>query len=307
MEVISLREYHRLFSLGDTITALGFFDGMHLGHQALIDYTVSRAKIMGCASAVFTFEEDTTAVKPSALRITDHATRLSLLEARGVEYVILARFQDVRDMTPMTFVTNVLIGLCHTKEAVCGFNYQFGKGRTGDATMLSQYLSMHGASTHIMPPALAPDGVVISSTAIREAIARGDMERVTSYLGTPYTLTAPVQHGRALGRTIGAPTINQVFPPYMAVPKKGVYATTCYVGDRPYVAVTNVGTRPTVGGHHITCESHLIGFSGSLYGETVKLAFHAFLREETQFASVEELQAQIQKDIRKVETLYGIH
>jgi riboflavin kinase/FMN adenylyltransferase len=133
------------------------------------------------------------------------------------------------------------------------------------------------------------------------------MEAVTAYMGAPFALASPVQHGKSIGRTLGTPTINQVFPPYMVVPKKGVYATTCYVGETPYTAVTNVGTRPTVHGDGITCESHLIGYDGSLYGQTVTLLFHAFLREEVQFASLEELKTQIQKDIRKVETLYGIH
>ncbi len=306
MEIISLRDHTRLFALEDTVTALGFFDGMHLGHQALIDYAVERATALGCKSAVLTFDDDMT-LKPGANRLTDGDTRLSLIGDRGVDYVILARFGDVRDMTPMTFVKNVLVGLCHTKEAVCGFNYRFGQGRSGDATMLTQYLKLFGASTHVMPPTMAENGQVISSSLIREAIKNGDMEAATAYMGAPFALVSSVLHGRAIGRTIGAPTINQVFPPFMVVPKRGVYATTCYVGEKPYIAVTNVGVRPTVGGENVTCESHLIGFSGSLYGETVTLLFNAFLREETHFASLDELQTQIMKDIRKVETLYGIH
>ena len=306
MEIISLRDHARLFSLEHTVTALGFFDGMHLGHQALIDYAVERATLLGCKSCVLTFEDDL-ALKPNANRITPDDIRLSLIGDRGVDYVILARFGDVKEMTPMTFVKHVLIGLLHTKEAVCGFNYRFGQGRAGDAAMLTQYLKMLGADTHVMPPTVASDGQVISSSLIREAIKGGDMESATAYMGAPFALVSPVLHGKAIGRTMGTPTINQAFPPYMVVPKRGVYATTCYVGETPYIAVTNVGTRPTVHGENVTCESHLIGYSGSLYGATVTLLFHAFLREETQFASLEELKNQIQKDIRKVETLYGIH
>ena len=307
MEQIHLRDYARLFSLGNTVTALGFFDGVHLGHQALIDYTVSRARELGCASAVLTFVDDANGIKPSTPRITDQATRLSLLAERGVDYIILAPFGDVKHMTPMTFVKNVLIGLCHTQEAVCGFNFRFGQNRAGDANTLTQYLQMLGATTHIVPPTKANDGQVISSTAIREALVSGDVERAHSYMGRPYTLTAPVLHGQALGRTIGAPTMNQAFPPNAIVPKHGVYATQCTLDGVSYVAVTNVGNRPTVGGASVNCESHVLGFGGSLYGKTISLSFLSYIREEQHFQSVEALQAQIQKDIGKVETLYGIH
>ena len=136
---------------------------------------------------------------------------------------------------------------------------------------------------------------------------RGDVESATLYLGRPYTLTAPVVHGRQIGRTIGTPTINQQFPPHLVVPKRGVYATQCRIGDKVYTAVTNVGTRPTVDGSSLTCETHVLGYSGSLYGQTVTLSFLAFIREETQFASLELLHNQIQEDIRKVINLYGNH
>ena len=136
----------------------------------------------------------------------------------------------------------------------------------------------------------------------RALLEKGDVRRATKMLGRPYTLSAPVLHGHALGRTLGLPTINQAFPEGAQVPKNGVYVTKVYIDNKAYIGLTNVGTRPTVGGVGVNSETHILDFEGDLYGKTVRVAFIDYLREEIKFVTPDALRAQVQKDIREVKT-----
>ncbi len=306
MEVISLADSAGIPLLPPTVTALGLFDGVHLGHRALLTAAVRDAGELGCAPAALTFDDASVSLKPGAERLTRLEDRLALFEACGIAYTFVASFENVREETPARFVKDVLVGLCRTRRAVCGENFRFGAGAAGTPAELCRLMESCGGDARVVPSVKAPDGTLISSTAVREALAAGDMERAEALLGHPYTLTLPVEHGKALGRTIGLPTINQSFPPRFALPAFGVYISSCTVDGKTLPSVTNVGVRPTVGGERANCETHLLDYSGWLYGQTVALTLRRRLRGEIKFDSLDALRAQITQDICEVKNYYGI-
>ncbi len=288
----------------DCVTALGLFDGVHRGHLTLLRRTVSLARARGCTPAVFTFTPASDAYK-SSLRLTTPEERLALLAAAGIEVVFYADFSAVKDLSPATFVSEVLIGSCHTRTAVCGYNFRFGKDAVGTPATLKTLMHASGARISVLPPKTLTDGTVISSSRIRALIRGGDMAGARTMLGRPYTLTAPILHGKALGRTLGIPTINQRFPQGAVIPAHGVYDVICEADGALYRGLANVGSRPTVDGEDINCETHIIDFDGDLYGKLVTIYFGRMLRPEERFGSVAELQAAVFQNIKEIREHYG--
>lgn len=182
---------------------------------------------------------------------------------------------------------------------VCGYDYRFGHGGEGTAEKLALFAAERNLPCIIVPEQVM-DGEKISSTRIRTLLENGDVENATRLLGHPHIFTGTVVSGRKLGRTIGIPTANLQLPDTLLTPAFGVYACIAMVDGHRYVAVTNIGTRPTVGGSHVTVEPWILDFSGDLYGKEITLEFHKFLRPERKFENLEELRAQIQKDAAEV-------
>ncbi len=280
-----------------TVCALGLFDGVHQGHRALLEQTVALAMARGLTPAVLTFCDG--GFKQGG-RLTTQEERLALFEEIGIQRVYLMDFDTVRSLTPDAFVETLLIGQAGAEVAVCGFNYRYGRGAAGDADSLCQKMESLSRTAVVIPPASTEDGTPISSSRIRRAIEAGDIPQANGLLGRPYALVATVLHGQGLGHTLGLPTINQAFPRGQVVPSRGVYATLCYVDGVPYRGVTNVGVRPTVDGSTLLAESHLLGFTGDLYGALVRCAFYEKLREEQRFETLEALASQIRQDIDEV-------
>ncbi len=304
MEVIRLTDHGA--SVPDAcVTALGFFDGVHRGHRALLRRTVSLAEKHGMAAAVFTFDPADPAYKSAAGRITSPEEKLSLFASYGITHVFYADFAAVRSLSPEVFVSDILIGTLHTRTAVCGYNFRFGNGAAGTARELKRLMHAAGGRISVIPQKLLSDGTPISSSRVRELLAAGDMPAVGALLGRPYTLTAPVMHGKALGRTIGFPTMNQFFPDGVVPPAYGVYDILCHIGGKPYRGLANVGVRPTVDNGQVNCETYLIDFDGDLYDKTVTIRFQRMLRPEKQFASIEELRAAITQNIKEMQDYYG--
>lgn len=272
------------------VTALGYFDGGHIGHRALIGEAVRLAKSLGCESAVFSFSALPTKEGAPLLTL---AHRLAFFEKMGVDTVILAAFDEVRDLQAEAFVRDVLQKRIGTVHAVCGFNYRFGQGASGDGVLLSRLLP-----ATVLQPTLY-DGAPVSATRIRRALARGEIERASAMLGAPYTVFGDVTHGKAVGRMLGFPTANvQVAT---ALPRFGVYKTRVTVDGETYDALSDVGVRPTAetkGDARI--ESFLRDFTGDLYGKRLEITFLSFLREEKKFSSMEELTAQIARDLQEL-------
>ena len=278
------------------IFALGFFDGVHLGHQALLRECVRMAQREDGEPCAITFLQHPqacfTPVPPK--QITDHQSRLALLRNYGIGPVFSYPVTKEIMSTPWR---NFLTELIEVGAAgfVCGNDFRFGHKGEGNAQTLQQFCRELDFPCVIVGEQTL-DGVRISSTHIRTLIEAGDVEQAAAFLGHPHILSGEVVSGRQIGRTIGVPTANLLIPEDVVVPRLGVYACRCVIGEKSYSAVTNIGSRPTVGGHQTRAESWILDFAGDLYGQTITLEFMKFLRPERKFDSLEELKAQIQID-----------
>jgi len=292
-------------SVEEKVIALGFFDGVHLGHAALLRRTVEEAAKRGVTPAVFTFSQPPKEVVtgiPCPL-INSPEDRKGLLHRLfGIEEVIMVPFDQEMMTTPWDqFVTEILIKRYHAVHLVAGHDHHFGHKNQGSPELLLGKCKELGIGCDIIPK-VELNGITVSSTYIRQLVGQGDVEQAAAYLGHPHLLSQEVRHGRRIGRTIGIPTVNLVAPPHVLVPCHGVYATRVYLPDGScYSAVTNVGTRPTVNnGTDVTVEAWLLDFDGDLYGQTVIVEFHHRLRGEVRFDSLEELKTQITQDAQAV-------
>ena len=275
----------------EAVIALGFFDSVHLGHMALLTETVARAAACGAVCAAFTFPMLPTKGESPLLSLEE---RLSLIEEAGIRRVILADFSEVQALSPEDFVKKILVKTCHARTAVCGFNFRFGRGAVADAARLSALLP--GSVT---VNALRYGGLPISTTRIRAALAEGDVCAAADMLGRPYTVSGPVLHGKSFGKHLGFPTANMKPPSFL--PRAGVYRTRVTVDGKAHLALSDVGTRPTVeGAGEVRLETFIPDFSGDLYGKTLRVAFLSRIRDERRFASPGALAAQIAKDLEAV-------
>lgn len=279
-----------------TIYALGFFDGVHLGHQALLTACRHLADKQGCNAGVVTFttHPDSLVTGESPCLLNTAQDRRLLLAGYKMPTVVELPFDEELMKTHWSaFLESLVAG--GAAGFVCGSDFRFGAGGSGTAKKLEGFCKKRNIPYAIVPQQTV-DGIRVSSTYIRELIAAGEMERATAFLGHPHSLSGEVVHGRGLGHTIGIPTANLHLPEGVICPKHGVYACKAVVDGEIYLAVTNVGTRPTVSGTHITVEPWLLDFSGDIYGKQLYLLFYKFLRPERKFDSLEELQAEIQRN-----------
>ena len=283
------------------VIALGFFDGVHLGHGALLQKTAERSKELSLTPAAFTFDRaPKEAVFGISIPLINSAEDRAQLMRRfyGMEEVIVAPFD--REMMTMhweVFVEKLLVGTYGAAHLVAGHDFRFGHKNEGTPEKLQEKCHALGIGCDIIP-AVTLDGIVVSSTHIRTLLEQGNMEEAARFLGHPHLMSQTVTHGRRIGRTIGIPTINFPAPEKLILPPDGVYASTVTLPDgRKLPSITNVGCRPTVNGEGRTVETFLLDFDGDLYGETVCLAFHSRLRAEEKFPSLEALRQQIERDI----------
>lgn len=278
------------------IFALGFFDGVHLGHQALLAECVRLAGRLDAVPAAITFDRHPQSLftaDPPAL-INSSTDRDALLRGYGIENILcLPVNKDIMSTCWGDFLKNLLAE--GAAGFVCGYDFRFGHKGEGNCGKLREFCRERNLPCVIVAEQTL-GGLRISSTHIRQLIEQGDMETAAAFLGHPHILRGEVVQGRHLGRTIGVPTANILLPEGVAVPKLGVYACTCIVDGKGYSAVTNIGSRPTVGGHQVRAESWILDFSGDLYGQNIALEFHKFLRPEVEFENLTALRTQIQKD-----------
>jgi len=294
------------------VIALGFFDGVHQGHAALLGTACQRARTLGASPAVLTFDTHPAAYTGSTATPLIHslAGRLECIERlHGIHDVIVLPFDEALRQMPWDAFVTALGEDYGAVHVVCGHNYHFGYGGKGNPAQLQAKCKELGIGVDVVPE-VKLDGMTVSSTHIRALLADGAIETAMRFLGHPHTLIDTVRHGFKLGRTLGAPTINMTFPPGVLIPPRGVYATQAFLpGERlGRTAVTNIGHRPTVNGdgETLTVESYILGFSGDLYDRQVRVEFHRFLRPEIKFADTEELKRQIQRDIEIAERHFGV-
>lgn len=287
------------------IFALGFFDGIHVGHQALLTACRHMAERTGCRAGVVTFcshPDGMVLGKAPALINTPMDRDRHLLGCGITELKDLPFDETLRNMPWQDFLEKLVAD--GAAGFVCGADFRFGFRGQGTAGTLADFCRARGLPWAVVP-AQKMDGQVVSSTYIRQLLQDGQMERAVKFLGHPHTISGVVQKGRQLGRTIGIPTANLTIPEGVVVPKFGVYACKIYFDGQEYLAVTNIGTRPTVDGSGITVEPWILDFDGDLYGKWIEIHFYAFLRPERKFDSLDALRAEIQKNGEETRKLLG--
>ena len=287
-----------------TIYALGFFDGVHLGHQALLQACRRLADSQNCKAAAVTFSShpDTLVLGKTPELINTIEDRIRLLKAWGMEDVIVLPFDRRLMTTHWSEFLNMLLDL-GAAGFVCGSDFRFGAGGSGTAKKLAGFCRSRELACAIVPQQTL-EGIRISSSHIRSLLEAGNVEEATRFLGHPHVLTGEVVSGRKLGRTLGIPTANLSIPEGVVRLPFGVYACKAAADGKTYLAVTNIGNRPTVGGHRVTVEPWLLDFDGDLYGKPLTLSFYAFLRPERKFPSLDALKEEIQKNALQTRKIF---
>ena len=280
-----------------TIYALGFFDGVHIGHAALLRECRRLADEQGCQAAAVTFSShpDTLVLGKTPGLINTIEDRVKLLKEAGMDDVIVLPFDQKMQTMPWQEFLTLLVEHYGAAGLVCGHDFRFGNLGAGNADLLADYCRRFQMPYAVVAEQKLGD-ITVSSTHIRKLLEAGDVEKAGRFLGHPHMLSGEVVSGRKLGRTLGIPTANLAIPEGVVQLPFGVYACTAEVEGKAYLAVTNIGNRPTVGGHRITVEPWLLDFEADLYGKTLTLSFFRFLRPEKKFPDLDALKEEIQKN-----------
>lgn len=292
----------------DTILCLGNFDGVHIGHRQLVDSVLSRFSLLvndnpNLITGAWFFESSSYKLADEIYSLDE---KLKLFAELGLKYAIVADFDEMKSLPPESFVNDILKKECRCIHAICGENFRFGAKAAGNYKSLCQL--MNGNATIV--PLLSTtqlgfdSNIVVSSTYIRSLLVNGDIKTANELLGKPYSITEEVLHGKALGRTIGIPTINQLPTKKSLILRNGIYATFCTFDGKTYLGVTNVGNRPTVENNgRKNVETHIIDFEGDCYGKSVQIEFIERIRDEMKFNSIKELKSQVEADIGTAKSL----
>ena len=288
--------------------ALGFFDGVHIGHGALLRKTTERAQELGITPSVLSFDvhPDKLVFGKDVPLINSALSREEIIRrCYGIDDVIFIHFNKHMMHMPWQDFADTIIRELGLAWIVVGHDFCFGYRGEGTAEKLKAYCENKGFGCDIIQ-AVTLDGRIVSSTYIRTLIADGDMEQAARYMGHPHTLQDTVHSGYHLGTKLGAPTINMSFPEGVIVPRHGVYAARVFLEDgSSHIAVANIGVRPTVSdGQRVNVESHLLEFNGNLYGRQARVEFYKFLRPEKKFDDFEALSAQIRRDADEARTYF---
>jgi len=286
--------YPEKLNIGRCAIALGYFDGVHVGHRELISLLVQEARSQGLKAYVLTFEDNISKTKKTQSIIYNTSEKAGIFNSLGVDGVIVADFNSISSLSAEKFVDEVLIDTLDAEIAICGFNFRFGHGASADSSDLVRLMEGHGRSAIVLREQKF-DGKPLSSTVIRELISQKCLDKATRMLGIPYFIEGVVEKGLGLGKVYGFPTVNT--PVRESSPlSPGVYRTAVEIGKKLYTGVTNVGSCPTIEKRKIHAETLIADFSGDLYGQTVRIYFLGFLRDERLFGTIDELREQIYTD-----------
>ncbi len=297
MELITGTEDFQLHS--PSVSAIGKFDGVHLGHQRLLQVLLSQKK-QGLQAAIFTFDPSPAELF-SGKKIPGLSTReekRELFEKAGVDVLIeFPLTKESAAMAPEDFVKDVLHGRMQAECVVAGSDVSFGAGGAGGAAMLTHMAPELGYTFRVVDK-VTVDKTVVSSTRIREAVEKGSMEEAAKLLGAPYSITGTVVRGNAIGRTIDMPTLNVAFPAEKVIPPFGVYYSKVTVTEtgESYHGITNIGKKPTIGIYDTGAETFLYDFDGDLYDHRIKVELLSYVRPETKFENLDALKAQLRVD-----------
>ena len=283
-----------------TVLTIGTFDGVHLGHQKIIERVVATARQEGLLATIFTFFPHPRMVvqhDKSLKLIHTLEEKKQLLQQLGVDLLVVQPFNEAfAQLTAEEFVSTILVQHLNVKRVIIGYDHRFGRNRTANINDMRLFGEKYGFAVEEIS-VQEVDEVSVSSTKIREALNKGDVTTAEHYLGTPYSLTGTVVHGLKLGRTLGYPTANiQVTEDYKLIPKDGVYAVYSYIGERKVYGMMSIGKNPTIEGKGASIEVYFFDFNGDLYDRELTIYFLKYLREERKFSSVALLKKQLQDD-----------
>lgn len=285
-----------------TAVALGFFDGVHLGHKLIIKNAVSTPFL----PIVFTFKTEWGLPdrKKQITRLFPYYIRHQKMNELGIDKIIEPEFIRIKNIEPEKFVNEILYRILNAKVIICGYDYRFGKNANGDIHLLRKLCLEKNIKLRIINP-VKYLGEVISSSRIREALNNGKIPSASKMLGYDYFINFKVVEGNKLGRKIGYPTINQKFEPGIFIPKHGVYASVAEINGRLFPSITNIGVKPTFNDFsNPISETHILNFSSNLYGQRVKVILLDYIREQHKFSSFERLQDEIEKNIKEANIIH---
>ncbi|MGB9779345.1 bifunctional riboflavin kinase/FAD synthetase [Caldanaerobacter sp.] len=293
----------------EKVIALGNFDGFHIGHQKLINEAIFIARNKGLKSAVFTFKQHTSKIlepdNPPEL-ITTLDQKMEILNSFSIDYGIFFDFtRELSLFSPEKFIEEILIKKLNMKVAVIGPDYRFGHKGLGDVEVLKAYSSLYSYEVHVVPKVVY-EGIVVSSSLIRELIKSGEVEKAALLLNRYFAIKGKVIKGMGIGKMLGFPTANIEIPGEMVLPKKGVYVTIVKIRGKDFISVTNVGFKPTFGEKNLTIETHIIDFQEQLYEENIEIEFVKRIRDEIKFKSSDELKEQVFRDIEYAKNFKNI-
>lgn len=307
MEIIDLNSCK--IELNGNAVALGNFDGVHIGHQELINSNINEAKKRNLKSTVLVFRNHTKEIlkkngDSKIQLLTSFDQKIDILKGFGLDTLYIADFnENLMKLSPEEFVDNILLKKLNTKLVTVGFNYRFGYKASGDVELLKKIGLDKGIDVNITPPVYVGDEIV-SSTAIRNSIKAGDIKKANRFLGRNFTIMGSVVKGKNRGRKLGFPTANIKLIDNYVLPKQGVYITNTIVDGEKLISLTNIGYNPTFNEDELKIETYILDFNGNLYGKTLQIQFIDFIRDDVKFNTAQELIEQIEKDVKYIKTYY---
>ncbi len=282
--------------IGKRVIALGFFDGVHKGHREILSAARREADRLSLPFSVFTFRSEGANFKGDRIYSTEN--KLLLLESIGIDEVILADFENLKEISAEDFIERILITELGCKTALCGEDFRFGRGAKGNSALLKKMSEELGFGL-VLPSEVRADGEKVSSSRIKMLLAEGKVKKAAELMGEPFFSVGEVKRGLGLGKSFGFPTVNTEIESREVSLLSGVYKCSCEVSGKAYNALTNVGICPTVGDREKHMETYILDCDEELYGKKIKIRFLDFVRKEKKFESIEHLIMQIKLDINK--------
>ena len=284
------------------VTALGFFDGLHVAHRTLIGEAIKLAKSESIPSVVLTFSADDVSYKSDKTRLFTDEEKFAELSAMGVDLTVVFDFSLIKDLSADEFVEKILADLLNTKTALCGYNFRYGKNATGTSLSLKNKMKSLGRHAVILPE-YTKNKETVSSSEIRDLLYRKKIREATDLLGKPFFIDGKVSHGLGLGKKLGIPTVNIDSSGGKLELPHGVYLTAAEISGRLYTSITNVGICPTFDERETHSETFIFDFGEEVYDENIRIYYIDFIREEIKFPSQKELIMQINIDINRAKEL----
>ena len=304
--MIIINSLNEIESFDKSVITIGKFDGIHKGHETLIEKTVDYARKHNIKSVVFTFKNSPASYfsNINTREIITETQKMNKLKCLGVDIVIDIPFNEqMANISAEDFVNQILVGKLGVKKLIIGHDFAFAKNREGTAPVLEILGEKYGFTVDVVEPVII-NNIRISSTYVKDLIYAGRVEEIKSYLGRNYSIEGKVIHAKQIGRTIGFPTANIKLQENLVIPKRGIYATKVYIGNEVYVGATNIGYNPTVNGEKMSVETNILQFDKDIYGKTIKLEFLERIRDEKKFSNLNELKVQLKMDTNYIYKKY---